>query len=320
MSHPLQPLLTNHSLPTHHHPTRSQEYDTLATTFKGKPVKIASVDADKHRELGTRFDVKGFPTIKFFAAGDAAGEVYSGGRTAPDMADFINKKTGLNVRIKVTPSAVAVLDPSNYEAVINDATKDVLVEFYAPWCGHCKSLAPVYEKVAKAYDGESGVVIAKCDCDAHKDVCSKYGVQGYPTLKWFLKGNKEATEYEGGRSLGDFVKEINAKTGAERTESGGVTEAAGRIPELDALAERFKAAAASDREAIIAEAKAAAAASTHANREYAKFYTIAMERAAKDAGYAANEAARLQRMLDSGSVKSQQVLGFLYRRNILGQF
>ena len=67
------------------------------------------------------------------------------------------------------------------------------VEFYAPWCGHCKHLIPVYEKLAAAYQNEKEVVIAKIDADnaAHKELASKYGVSGFPTLKWFPKGSKD---------------------------------------------------------------------------------------------------------------------------------
>lgn len=61
------------------------------------------------------------------------------------------------VQIKEAPTAVTVLTPDNFDKIVMDPTKDVLVEFYAPWCGHCKSLAPIYEKVAATYAGEPNV-------------------------------------------------------------------------------------------------------------------------------------------------------------------
>jgi len=69
------------------------------------------------------------------------------------------------------------------------------VEFYAPWCGHCKRLAPDYEKVAQAFLTEPKVAIVKIDCDAHKAKCSQFDVSGYPTLKWFPKDNKKGLPY-----------------------------------------------------------------------------------------------------------------------------
>ncbi|KAF7657950.1 hypothetical protein LDENG_00020000, partial [Lucifuga dentata] len=75
----------------------------------------------------------------------------------------------------------------------------ILVEFFAPWCGHCKRLAPEYEAAATRLKGI--VPLAKVDCTANSDTCSKYGVNGYPTLKIFRDG-EESGPYDGPRSAG----------------------------------------------------------------------------------------------------------------------
>ncbi|EFJ12734.1 hypothetical protein SELMODRAFT_425226 [Selaginella moellendorffii] len=106
---------------------------------------------------------------------------YSGGRTAGDLVKFVNEEGGAHAKLSVPSSDVVVLTPSNFDEIVLDSAKDVLVEFYAPWCGHCKALAPVYEEVATAFKGEKDVVAAKLDADAHKDVASKYDISGYPT-------------------------------------------------------------------------------------------------------------------------------------------
>lgn len=105
------------------------EYELVATAYKGLGAHVASVDADAHRELGQRFGVTGFPTLKYFPAGSIEGETYTGGRTGADIVNFLNQKTGEKAKIRVAPSAVVVLDETNFDDIVMDPKKDVLVEF-----------------------------------------------------------------------------------------------------------------------------------------------------------------------------------------------
>jgi len=298
------------------------EWDIVATSFKGQPVIVANVDADKHRELGSRFGVSGFPTIKWFNAGSKEGEAYNGGRTAPDIIDWINKKAGTNVRVKGQQTAVTVLDPSNFDKIALDPSKDVLVEFYAPWCGHCKSLTPKYEKVAQSYEGEENVVIAKVDADQHKDLGGRYKVSGFPTIKWFPKNNKDGEDYNGGREAEDFVKFINEKTGAQRALGRGFGEKAGRIDSLDELAEKFGDATTDDaRRSVLKETSAAVAALPAEQKEMGKVYESTMKRVIEKGQKAAfEEANRLKRMIDGGSLSPKKKAEFYKRRNIVMLF
>src|SRR4051812_41822332 len=75
----------------------------------------------------------------------------------------------------------------------------------------CKSLAPIYEKVAQDFALDNDVVIAKIDCDAAdgKSTSTKYGIGGFPTLKFFPKGSTEPIDYNGGRTEADILSFIN---------------------------------------------------------------------------------------------------------------
>jgi len=104
------------------------------------------------------------------------------------------------------PVKVAVA--KNFEELVTKSEKDVLIEFYAPWCGHCKKLAPAFEELGTAMQGEN-VEIVKMDATAN-DVPSQFEVQGFPTLYWYPKGTKTPQKYEGGREAADFTKYIAA--------------------------------------------------------------------------------------------------------------
>ncbi|EDO41581.1 predicted protein, partial [Nematostella vectensis] len=78
-----------------------------------------------------------------------------------------------------------------------------LVEFYAPWCGYCRKLEPVYEEVAKTLHGSS-INVAKLDATVYSGISREYGVRGFPTIK-FIKG-KKVINYEGDRTAQDIIQ------------------------------------------------------------------------------------------------------------------
>lgn len=84
-----------------------------------------------------------------------------------------------------TSAASSVLDliPDNFDDVVLKSGKPSLVEFFAPWCGHCKKLAPIYEELASSLDfAKDKISIAKVDADAEKELGKRFGVQGFPTV------------------------------------------------------------------------------------------------------------------------------------------
>jgi protein disulfide-isomerase-like protein len=301
------------------------EYEKVGEAFANSPtVLVAKVDADAHRELGQRFGVTGFPTLKFFPKGWKAGDEstpYEGGRTADDIIDFINKNSGAKPKRKpATPSNVVDLSPKNFDKVVMDTDKDVLVEFYAPWCGHCKSLAPIYEKLANVYASDKGVVIAKIDADqaANKDLAQKYGVTGFPTLKWFPKNNKEGEAYSSGRDLPAFVKFINEHSGTHRTPDGTLDTLAGRIASLDEIAAKFLS---GDHAALLKQATKIIGELEAADLLHGKVYSRIFEKVkAEGKNFITSELARLTRLIESPSTGPSKIDEFTVRKNILSAF
>lgn len=88
--------------------------------------------------------------------------------------------------LAVAQTQVIDLDDSNFTSFIEQHPY-VLVEFYAPWCGHCKSLAPEYEKLGELAKGKD-YVIAKVDATVAEKTASSFGVEGFPTINFIANG------------------------------------------------------------------------------------------------------------------------------------
>ncbi|KAJ7781196.1 thioredoxin-like protein [Mycena metata] len=118
-----------------------------------------------------------------------------GGLLAPALLTFVSL-----VLADDAPSDVISLTSGTFSSV--DAEPLILVEFFAPWCGHCKALAPHYEEAATALKGKN-IKLAKVDCVDQADLCQMKGIQGYPTLKVYRNGTP--TDYTGPRKADGIV-------------------------------------------------------------------------------------------------------------------
>lgn len=296
------------------------EYEKLGASFKkAKSVLIGKVDCDDQKDLCGKFEVQGYPTIKWFPKGSLEPKKYEGARTAEALAEYINTEGGTNVKISAPPSNVVILTPDNFDEVVMDKSKDVLVEFYAPWCGHCKSLAPIYEKVATAFKSDD-VVIASLDADNYKDLAEKYGISGFPTLKFFPKNNKDGEDYEGGRDLDEFVSFINEKCGTSRDSKGQLTSTAGIVASLENLVKEFVSATNEEKKAIFNRFEEEVGKLEGSAARYGKIYTkVAKSCMEKGADYTTKEIQRLERML-SKAISSSKADEFTLKKNILSAF
>lgn len=112
----------------------------------------------------------------------------------------------------VANAEVVKLTGANFDQIAMDTSKDVFVKFYAPWCGHCVRMAPAYTKLSEDPEiaAKSDLVIAEVDADAEGGIAQKVGLEGFPTVKLYTKGNKAGVEYQGARdttALKKFVLE-----------------------------------------------------------------------------------------------------------------
>ena len=96
------------------------------------------------------------------------------------------------------------LTDKNFKKLVLQSDDMWLVEFFAPWCGHCKNLEPHWKKAASELKGK--VKLGTVDATVYQELAQEYGVRGYPTIKYFPAGLKgSAEEYDGGRTSDDIV-------------------------------------------------------------------------------------------------------------------
>jgi protein disulfide-isomerase A1 len=164
------------------------------------------------------------------------------------VQDFVDGKIEPSIKSEPIPSTqegpVQIVVAKNYDDIVLDDTKDVLIEFYAPWCGHCKALAPKYDILAGLYvDGgfSDKVTIAKVDATLN-DVPDE--IQGFPTIKMYKAGDKSnPVTYSGSRSIEDlikFVKENGKYEVAVEYDENAASEA--QKPVVESMAKQAEAA------------------------------------------------------------------------------
>lgn len=135
-------------------------------------------------------------------------------------------------------SAVVDLIPDNFDKIVTNSKTPVLVEYFAPWCGHCKTLAPIYEELAQAFEHDQDkVVIAKLDADAHKSLARKHGIQGFPTLKFYnsvqAKSDAGPIDFNEARDLETLTKFVTKHSAAQPKKSGQSGQPVSHVAILD---------------------------------------------------------------------------------------
>lgn len=296
-------------------------YEQLADAFSHArdKVVVAKVDADgAGRPLGQKYGVTGYPTLKWFDA-EGNAEAYEGGRDFDTLVSFISTKSGVKSNIKPPlPPATLILDVHTFDDIALDETKDVLVTFTAPWCGHCKSLKPIYEEVAKDFALESNCIVANIDADAasNRELAGRYGVASYPTLKFFPRGGKEVENYEGPRTEEAFVSFLNERCGTHRAVGGGLNDEAGRLSELDSVAQKFLAATADTRGAIYHEAKVLSESLGAPSNHYLRV----MEKIIGSEAYIEKESKRLASILSKRTMAPAKLDEIKTKANVLKAF
>jgi len=139
------------------------------------------------------------------------------------LQNYLDGKIEAHIKSQPIPDSndddVKVVVAKNFDSIVLDTTKDVLLEAYAPWCGHCKQLEPKFNKLGNEMKNYDSVVIAKIDATAN-ELPTAFEVQGFPTI-FFVPANNKAKpmKYEGPREVKDFVSFIKKHASLPLAES-----------------------------------------------------------------------------------------------------
>jgi protein disulfide isomerase family A protein 3 len=189
----------------------------VAQQYKGDINFVVSSKDEFQHEMN-EYGIDYVPSDKpIVAAKNAKGEKFiaQGDFSVESFTEFVKKmKAGeLEPFLKSEPipdnneGGVVIAVAKNFDDVVINNGKDTLVEFYAPWCGHCKKLAPVFDELGEKLKNDD-VAIVKMDATAN-DVPSTFDVRGFPTLYWLPKDQKDKpVRYESGREVDDFIAYI----------------------------------------------------------------------------------------------------------------
>jgi protein disulfide-isomerase A6 len=202
------------------------EYQKAAKALKGL-AKVGAVDMTQHQSVGAPYNVQGFPTIKVFGGNKNKPTDYNGARTAQGLIDAAINEIRKTASARVGGGSsgsdsgsrggkggndVVELTDANFEQMVLKSKDLWLVEFFAPWCGHCKNLEPHWKAAASELKGK--VKLGALDATVHTAIANKFGIRGFPTIKFFGAGEKsfeDAQEYDGGRTTNDIVQWASAK-------------------------------------------------------------------------------------------------------------
>lgn len=208
------------------------------------------------------------------------------------------------------------LTPDNFDKIV-DGSKAALIEFYAPWCGHCKSLTPEYKKlgelIAKDPALNARVVIAKVNADDHQSLGERFQVRGFPTIKWFPRGRPtDSMDYNSGRTAEAMLEFI--KKQIEYDNSFAV------VPPLSEIAIKFTEGEV-DAAAALKEAKDAVSKLDDDVKDNAALYIKYLEKAGeKGKEYIETELARLLKMVKGGKMSTNKLVEVSKKISVLESF
>ncbi|KAL8130572.1 hypothetical protein V2J09_019727 [Rumex salicifolius] len=210
-----------------------KNYNEVAVEYKGKDINFLLGDVEASQGAFQFFGLKE-EQVPLIIIQTNEGKKYLKPNVEPEqiatwIKDFKEGKVAPYKKSEPIPEPndepVKVVVADNLEDVVLKSGKNVFLEFYAPWCGHCKKLAPILDEVAVSFEKDIDVVIAKLDATANDIPDDTFDIQGYPTL-YFRTSSGKVVQYDGDRSKEDIIEFIqkNKDQAAQVSETAEISE------------------------------------------------------------------------------------------------
>jgi len=208
----------------HHCRAFAPTWTELVATYEAMDdpgIQFAQVDCVVSGDLCDANEIKGYPQMNIYRNGEFQVR-FKGTRDLERLVPFVEEyaqpvtprlshdeaeatetQASPQVPLRKLPNptgAVQSLGPENFFQSINDGP--IFIKFFAPWCGHCKKLAPVWTQLAAHMKNK--LTIAEVNCETHSALCKTQDVKGFPMLTFYTGGTGpggQKTEYTGGRKL-----------------------------------------------------------------------------------------------------------------------
>ncbi|KAK6132354.1 hypothetical protein DH2020_033914 [Rehmannia glutinosa] len=188
------------------------KYHEVAALYKGKDLSFLMGDIEASQGAFQYFGLKEEQVPLIIIQTNDGGKYLKPNVEPDQVASWVKDFKDGNVqpykKSEPIPEAnnepVKVVVADTFQDLVFNSGKNVLLEFYAPWCGHCKKLAPILDEVALSFENDADVLIAKIDATANDIPQDTFEVKGYPTL-YFRSATGNLLQYDGDRTKQDMI-------------------------------------------------------------------------------------------------------------------
>ncbi|XP_010521263.1 PREDICTED: protein disulfide isomerase-like 1-1 [Tarenaya hassleriana] len=210
------------------------KYNEVARSYKGKGLSFLLGDVENSQNAFQYFGLEE-SQVPLIVIQSNDGKKYLKANLEVDqieswLGDFKDGKVAAYKKSQPVPTEnnepVKVVVGESIDDVVFNSGKNVFLEFYAPWCGHCQKLAPILDEVAVSFQSDPNVVIAKLDATANDFPTETFDVKGFPTI-YFRSSSGNIVQYDGDRTKEDiisFIEKNKDKPAAEEPKEEAKTE------------------------------------------------------------------------------------------------